>query len=113
MWSYKTPPELRQQEEDWQVGREYPTAGLLVSRKRNRFPTVVGFLTMLLLEPAESRQSRGSGRWSWGWRVLGEKMRLHGDWSPQGKGGHKVHLQVFREKVQQGRRNSTLIKLES
>ena len=33
-----------------------------------------------------------------------------GDWRPWGAGGHKVHLQVFREKVQGGRRNSTLIK---
>ena len=34
-----------------------------------------------------------------------------GDRRPWGAGGHKVNLQVFEEKVQRGRRNSTLIKV--
>ena len=80
--------ELKQQEEDWQVGREYPPARLLVSQKGTRFPTVVSLLTMLLVEPAEFGRSRRSGRQSWGWRTLGERRRLGRDWRPQGAGGN-------------------------
>ena len=114
VWSCKTSPKLKQTEDDRQVGREYPPAEL----QGTRFPTVVDFFTMLLVEPAESGQSKGSGHWSWGWRALGERRRLHGerrrlygDWRPWGAGGHNVHLQVIGEKVQRGRRNPTLIKL--
>ena len=84
---------------------------------RTKFPTVIGILTMLLVEPTESRRSRRPGRRSWSRRLLGERRRLHRERRrlhrerrPQGAGGHKVHLQVFGEKVQRGRRNSTLIK---
>ena len=64
-------------QEDRQVGREYPPAGLLGSRKGTGFPAVVGLLIMLLMKSTETGRSWRSGRRSWSGRMLGER-NLHG-----------------------------------
>ena len=82
-WSCKTPQEPKLQE-GWQVGLEYPPAGLLVSQKGTGFPAIVGFLPMFVMKPTETGRIWRSGCWSWSQRTLGERS-LHGVgnlWSP-------------------------------
>ena len=60
--NYKTPPELKLEEENQKVGRKFLPAGLLVFRHGTRFPAVQSFLTMLLMKPAGSWRCQRSGR---------------------------------------------------
>ena len=63
--NYGIPLELKLQEENWQVGWEFPPAGLLVFQHGTRFPAVNRLISMLLMKPADTRLSRGSGGLSW------------------------------------------------
>ena len=82
--NYKTPPELKLEEENRQDGWEFPPAGLLVFQHGTQFPAVQSFLTMLLMKPAGSWRRQRSGHWSRGRRMLGER-NLRGErvlWRP-------------------------------
>ena len=53
------------EEENRQVGKEVPPAGLRVFQHGTQFPTVKSLISILLMEPVGSGRRRGSGGWIW------------------------------------------------